>query len=170
MATPVSLATMTWKDLKALRCWTPLSEVTHSATPLGSGLYGIGQGQYLIAVPHNDRFERNERGPFVTAVLWAETNGAAKRAKLMQIETDDSQGPSPTPDDLLPEHARTYGEIVAVLKRRGEEFQEYAEYRVATDGAFVHRTIEAFPYSFFFRKVEHDASDSCYAIQYTLPG
>jgi hypothetical protein len=165
----MSLATMSWKYLKALRCWTPLSEMTDSATPLGNGLYGIGQGQYLIAVPHNERMERDEKGPFVTGLLWAETDGAAKRAKQMEVEADDSRHTSSPPADLLPGNARSYGEIIAALKRQGQSFQEYAEYRVATDGAFVHRTVETGLYSFFFRKVEHDDLDPCYAIQYTLP-
>jgi hypothetical protein len=169
MAAAMSAATVVWKELKALRCWTPLRQVSQSAIPVRDVLYKICDGQYLLAVSHNERFERDEKGPFVTGLLWAETDGAAKRATLMEIEADDSRDASSPPEDLVPEGARSYGEIVKALKRQGQSVQEYAEYRVATDGAFVHRTIEAGAQSFFFRKVEHDDFDPCYAIRYTLP-
>lgn len=122
----------------------------------------------MVAVPHNGRFDRNDAGPFVTALLWAETDGAAKRAKLMEIEADDPGAASSAPRDLLPGPATTYGDIARTLEQQGRAFQEYAEYRVARDGAFIHRTIEAAPYAFFFRKLEHDDSDRCYAIRFTL--
>jgi hypothetical protein len=63
----------------------------------------------------------------------------------------------------------TYGEIVRELKR-GEygEFREWADYRVATDGAFVQRVVNIPPLSFCFRRLAEDANERCYAIQRRL--
>ena len=47
---------------------------------------------------------------------------------------------------------------------------ESATYRVAKDGAFVHRVISVAPYSYFFRGRRNDHDDLCYAIEYRLPG
>ena len=76
------------------------------------------------------------------------------------------------PLELLPSSGGdTYGSIIGEL--RSEEhrnFLESATFRVAKDGAFVHRNISAPPYTFFFRSRKEDDNDSCYAIEYRLPG
>lgn len=56
------------------------------------------------------------------------------------------------------------------LSERYGNFLESATYRVAKDGAFVHRNISAAPYTFFFRSRKDDDDDRCYAIEYRLPG
>jgi hypothetical protein len=63
----------------------------------------------------------------------------------------------------------TYGEIVHELKKGHlGEYEETASYRIASDGAFVHRHITTAAFTFHFRKREHDDSEPCYAIEYRL--
>jgi hypothetical protein len=158
-----------WNGLKELRCWTPLAEVSQSAERLGDLLFCIGPAQYVIAVPHNEQFDRTEKAPFVTILLWAETDGAARRAKLMDVEADEKGHVAPPAELLLPGQSVAYGDIVKEL-RRGQHgtYQETASYRIAKDGAFVDRNIATPVLTFHFRKREDDPTDPCYAIQYRL--
>ena len=160
---------LNWNRLKELRCWTPLVQVSPSAERLGDGLFRLDPTQYVIAVPYNEQFERTDRAPFVTILLWAETDGAAKRAKLMDIEADEKSHVTPPAELLLPGQSVAYGDIVKEL-RRGQHgtYQETASYRIAKDGAFVDRNIATPILSFHFRKREDDPTDRCYAIQYRL--
>lgn len=159
-----------WNRLTELRSWTPLTEVSSAAERVGDLLFRVGPMQYVIAVPYNERFERTENAPFVTILLWAPTDGAAKRAKLMEIEADDL-AVSPPPEVLLPKSASsTYGSIVQTLRKGGSPVEEWADYRVAKDGAFVHRTLSAPPHAFHFRSREEDQGEPCYAINYRLIG
>jgi hypothetical protein len=164
-----AIATMDWNDLKRLRCWTPLANVSPSAEALGDRLFRLGPGQYVLAVPYDKDFARSEGAPFVTIVLWSETNGAARRASLMEIEADEWKDVSPPPELLLPDGPTTYGDIARALKTGDHgAFQETASYRIARDGAFVDRTIATPASTFHFRKRQDDPADRCYAIEYRL--
>jgi hypothetical protein len=163
------MSALDWPGLKTLRAWTPLSEVPASATHLGGVLYKLAPSVYVTCVSYNRRLEEVEGGLFVTMVLWAETDGAARRAQLMEIEADQHADVHPPPEMLLRGQPVIYGEILRELKRGNYgEFREWADYRVATDGAFVQRTVNIPPLSFYFRKLEEDDSERCYAIQYRL--
>lgn len=157
-----------WARLKALTAWTPLTEVSGSAQHLGGVLYKLGLAAYVTCVPYDRQLQETDGGPFVTTLLWAEADGAAKRAQLMQIEADESADLRPPRELLLRGEPSTYGEITRELQDGGYgRINEWAEYRLATDGAFVHRTINCPPLSFYFRTLGDDA-DPCYAIQYKL--
>lgn len=159
-----------WARLKSLRAWTPLPDVSPSAIPLGGVLYRIATGTYVTCVPYNRQLEEIEGGLFVTTLLWAESDGAAKRVQLMEIEADQPKDSRPPADLLLHGQPVTYGEIIRELQRGAYgAFREWADYRIARDGAFVQRTIDIPPISFYFRKPEDDDADRCYAIQYRLP-
>lgn len=159
-----------WADLKSLPRWTRLSQVTTGAVSVGDDLFRVGPGKYLICAPYSRDLEEQGGNRFVTALVWAGTDGAARRAVLMQIEADQSNGAPPPPELLPPGQPVTYGEIVRKL-RKGHlgEYEETASYRIASDGAFVHRHVTTAAFSFHFRKREHDDSDPCYAIEYRLP-
>jgi hypothetical protein len=102
-------------------------------------------------------------------IMWAPNDGAAKRAHLMRIEEDVNQIPAEAPSELLPVvSGKTYGEIVQELKGRNERFLEHASYRIASDGAFVHRAISTERIEILFRSVEDEDSELPYAITYRL--
>jgi hypothetical protein len=172
----VAQVAASWGDLKNIAAWTPLTALQHSTRHLGGTLFQLSGTQYLICPPSNERFERPPGIPgFVAALLWAEYEGAARRGILMEVEADKPDFrplPEPPPVELLLAGAGdTYGSIMAELQAKGYgNFLESATYRVAKDGAFVHRNISAAPYTFFFRSRKDDDDDRCYAIEYRLPG
>jgi len=158
-----------WADLKSLPKWTNLSGVATSALTIGGDLFKIGRGKYLICVPYNRDLEEQRGDRFVTSLVWAATDGAAKRAVLMQIEADQISSERPPAELLLPGQPVRYGEIIRALQNGNfGEYEEAASYRIASDGAFVHRHITTTSFSFRFRKAEHDDSEPCYAIEYRL--
>ena len=158
-----------WADLKSVPRWTRLSQVTTGAVSLGDDLFKVGPGKYLISVPYNRNLEEQGGDRFITALVWAGTDGAAKRAILMQVEADQISNERPPAELLPPGEPVTYGEIVRELKGHAGEYEETASYRIGSDGAFVHRHITTAAFSFHFRKREHDDSEPCYAIEYRLP-
>lgn len=165
-----------WEGLKSIAAWTPLPALQHTTRHLSGTLFQLSVTQYLICPPSNERFERPPGIPgFIAALLWAQYEGAARRAILMDVEADKPELrplPEPPPSELLlPGASDTYGSIVAELRtERHGKFLESATYRVARDGAFIHRNISAAPYTFFFRSRKDDDNDRCYAIEYRLPG
>jgi hypothetical protein len=165
-----------WGDLKSLRAWTPLTALPHPSQHLGGTLFQLAGRQYLICPAANERFERPPGIPgFVVGLLWAQSEGAARRAILKAVDADPPDLrplPEPPPAELLlPGSGDTYGSIVTHLRaQRPTKFIESATYRVGTDGAFVHRTIGAAPFTFFFRNRKGDDDDRCYAIEYRLAG
>jgi len=87
----------------------------------------------------------------------------------MEIEADEYAEVQPPAEMLLRGGPVTYGEILRELKRSEREtFREWADYRVATDGAFVQRVVNTPPQSFCFRRPTEDHNERCYAIQHRL--
>ncbi len=163
-----SITSIDWARLLAVPRWSPLAALGVEAVGLGGTLYKISSGAYLTCVQHDAQLHP-VRGHLLTAVWWAASDGAARRAQLMEIEADDLVV-EPPPDALLPQAgSHTYGSIIRALRDTGRAFDEWADYRIAKDGAFVHRTLNAPPHAFHFRRPEEDRSDACYAIQYRLP-
>jgi hypothetical protein len=129
-------------------------------------VYKIYHGIYLKLVLFNpDTFEKDPDGPFVMGVVWAASDGAARRALLMEIESDDGAMHS-VPNDFLPaSDATTYSTILQGLKNVNPRVcQETAAYRIASDRRFIHRIIETERFAFFFRNPKHDDSELPYAI------
>jgi hypothetical protein len=160
---------LSWSTLRTLAVWTPASSLSARLVRIEDDLFRLRTGAYLVCLPYDERFEAAAGERFVTALLWAASDGAARRAHLMEIEADDL-ATGPAPGELLPPgQPQAYGAIMAALKTSGcRNYIERASYRIAKDGAFVHRAIDAPPYSFFFRNPEDDDSDRCYAVQYRL--
>ena len=130
-------------------------------------LFKIGDQQYAFTVPRNRALEKAPEAPFITAVIWASDDGAAQRASMKAIE-EDGLSVSEPPRELLPDsQARTYSELVAILRKMGT-VREYATYRIASDGAFVHRVVESGNHSYFFRGRDAKADELPYAIRIGL--
>lgn len=156
-------------DVLELPRGIPLSQVVKN--PSAAGFFGlyifkIGEGVYLRLSPYKPgSLEKSASGPFVNAIVWGASDGAVRRALLMELEADDWVSSS-APDEFLPaEGAKTYGTILGALRKaRPRVCQEKAAYRIASDGQFVHRIIETERSTFCFRSPMHDGSDNPYVI------
>ncbi|MBN6207493.1 hypothetical protein JYK21_13545 [Ralstonia pickettii] len=137
---------------------------------LGKSLYRVGEGVYLQASQFKDlALTHNPNAPFVTGVLFTPDDGAARRISVLAIE-EDQGAPLMAPPGVLPEgSACSYAAILAALKRAEPKVcLETASYRIATDGKFVHRTIETELYTFYFRASKHSDLEQPYALLYKL--
>jgi hypothetical protein len=95
--------------------------------------------------------------------------GAARRAILEDVESDVILKNAVPPDPVLLEPGGTnYDRIVMCLAASGNPFVETADYRIARDGAFIHRCISSFGRDFYFRSKEKDPQERPYAIKYRL--
>src|SRR5262245_22248225 len=97
---------MDWAVLFGVEGWSSLRSVPVESVHVGGVLYRCGHQAFLLAVPYRQDFVADPTaGPFVTAVVWAASEGAARRVFLMQTEMDD--GASGTvPSQFLPPHVR----------------------------------------------------------------
>lgn len=170
MAKLVKELAMELNSLTQLPRGTPLSAVVQQPAAeafLSPSVYKIGNGIYLCISPFRlGSLEKDPSGPFVTGVVLAADDGAARRALLMDIESDNGETMS-IPVGFFPAAVMTpaYGAILQALKREKPQIcQETAEYRIASDGRFVHRMIETEHFSFFFRKPDHDDSEPPYVV------
>ncbi len=150
--------------------WTPLPVVVDpivAANFVGDALYAIGENVYLsVSRFSNAKFERGENGPYITGIVWAVTEGAVRRATLLQTESDKSPDDAVAPNEFLPEQGNcSYMQILSALKSSKRKVcQETTVYRIALDGAFVHRLIETEDFKFYFRGQADDPSEFPYAV------
>ena len=71
---------------------------------------------------------------------------------------------------LLPDAANRYGDILTVLRSgRYGTCMEQVNYRIAKDGAMIHRTLDALDLQFYFRSLAPDIYERPYAILRRLP-
>ncbi len=162
---------MNLDDVLALKKWTPLSDAVKQIAPaafLGKSLYRLGNGLYLYLTPFRlGNFGSDPAAPFLSGVFCTPDDGAAKRITALDVEADSGILLNP-PSALLPsDSAPEYGAILAGLKKMNPKVcQETASYRIASDGRFVHRTIETERFTYYFRHAEHDDHEPPYAILY----
>ncbi|WP_137936091.1 hypothetical protein [Chitinivorax sp. B] len=153
-----------WTSLKLL------SGKLNICEQIGERLYFVGSSTYLIVSNYKGKSLATDPGaPFIVGVMWAADNGAALRATNFDIESD--QGASGVvPKEFFPFGVdATYGQVKKVLKSvLSEEYLETAIYRIAKDGAFVHRSIESKSFAFFFREREARDDELPYAVIYKL--
>src|SRR4051812_23867681 len=145
---------MTWSELKRFASWTPLRQFPTPLHFLSDGLAMISDCSFFYVVPYNRQLIKTAEGPYITLLIWAQSPGAALRATESQIEKDDgSANFQPPPELLLSPDAATYGSILRQVPDRGDvSVMEHADYRIAGDGAFVHRTISVgYEFEFYFR-------------------
>lgn len=147
----------------------PFSKIVHSASTecfLSPSTYKISHGIYLSLSPfRHGSLEKDTTGPFVMGIVWAASDGALRRALIMEIESDDG-AISDVPRDFLPASgASSYGKILHELKvSKPRTCLETAAYRIATDGRFIHRIIETERFAFYFRNSKNDDSEEPYVI------
>ena len=153
-----------WNWLKALPKGTPLHSLGSSMLQLDADLYRIGIGQYCIGEPSEGNGE-----PALVSLLWATSDGAARRVYLNEIESDDLKNALP-PRELLPLSADcSYLQIAKFLKASGARgISESASYRIMTDGLFIHKSISSNIAVYYFRSPEIVDDEHPYAILWKL--
>ena len=163
-----AVVTPTWDDLVGLNSWTLLSKSGIAAQPLGGSLFKIDDGKYIVCVPYDARMAPLADDYSITIVVWAETDGAARRAVLQDLEAD-------VRESTLPPHAMTlngcvrYGDLAAAAKAGGlGSVLESASYRFS-DGKFSDRRITLPVWTFHFRGQRNNAQEKVYAVQRRLP-
>ncbi len=156
---------MNWSKLLTVRCWTPIETLEIKSVLVAGNLFRVSDNCYLTAVGHNAQL-KTSRSPLVTIAIWAESEGAARRACLGEIEADVARTGLSIPEQiLLPGKPATYGEIVATLyNARNGTFIESAVYRIASDGAFIHRVLHVGRREFCFRSLKEHKDEIPYAI------
>jgi hypothetical protein len=161
---------MQWSDLISVKKWSSVHKSDFDMVEIKKDFYKLSDNQYCMTAPYSSSsLEVAPGGPFITAFLWACSEGAARRAYFYEIEADDKSILWP-PDDILPfADNGTYGEILKGLKQfGGRSVLEHARYRIMSDGAFVDKVIESALASYFFRKADYDNNETPYAIQWNL--
>ena len=119
---------------------------------------------------NRERTQRTGETRFITLLLRAETEGAALRAALMELESDEAASCAKPPGELLlPCGALAYGDIRAAL-RSGKHglFSEAANYRIARDGAFIHRVVRTPKPRILLSSVTEQFGETPYAIHRRL--
>ncbi len=160
---------MEWIEFIRIREWSPLASLNIDMEIIIEGRYKISDNQYLLSSPCNKDFIDAANGPFVTALVWACSEGAFRRVYLAEIEKDDGNIVSP-PDEILPEAGKyTYRKIhEGLVKLNCKGILETASYRIATDGAFLNRSIESEIASYHFRGREYDDEEEPFVITWNL--
>jgi hypothetical protein len=154
---------LNWTRLRTIPQGILLSSLGLESSFLGSKLYRLAPAKYCLA-------ELEDGGEAtLISLLWASSDGAAKRVYLNDIESDDSSISMP-PQELLPlSSALSYGEILEALKASDARgLMEHASYRIMSDGAFIHKAIESETTSYYFRSPELIEQEWPYAILWKL--
>ena len=162
-------ARLGWRDLLRLREWMPLAAVPVETVGLSENVRKIEAGKYLVVVESNLVGEM-AHGPYVTMVAWAESDGAAVRAIDGALEADKERTEvTPPPDELLPEvGAAAYVPIIGALKKKGEPVLESGEYRIGSDGAFLHKVIRSSCAAYYFRSPEPLENEAPFSITHRI--
>ena len=162
---------MNWSQVFALKGWLSLRTLSTPPQRLDADVVKLGDNMYAPAVPYNELLDTEDPGvPYAGLVLWASSDGAARRALEMDIESDDQvEGVLPPADLAVHLHGNTYGEIKARAALARAEPNEHAAYRIARDGAFVHKSVDVNNVTYYFRGRRAKSKERPFAIAIRLP-
>jgi hypothetical protein len=137
-------------------------DVLDRATALEDGVYKISDSKYFLA---DSLFEDGKEKIKLVSFFWACSEPAFRRAYFRNIENDDMDK-CPPPVELLPTGAEmNYGSIRGALRSLDpDHFSEHASYRVMSDGAFIHKSLESLRAIYYFRSPQIIESERPYAI------
>ena len=155
--------------LLKLKRWTPLRDCGVPVTPVAPPLFRASEELYIVA-RRLDRqlLENAPDAPFVWSVLWAPSDGSARRAVLGEVEADDGAVSQP-PSALLPQDMSYAMAVKDALKIFGHRVHESDAYAGAPPHPFVNKVLEAGPWSLFFRTEKVRPDTNPYAVSFRLP-
>ena len=159
-----------WDELKKIKYLSSIKELPFEGQLITKNIYRVNEQAYLFLVDYNVAYNKTkENGPFATLLFWTGNDGSAKRAFSRKIEEDKEQSIIIPPTEMLPsKEVNTYEKIINELKKNKSTYMETASYRIATDGAYIHKEISVIPYTYYFRKREDDNNEVPYTISYKL--
>ncbi|MGY3325875.1 hypothetical protein [Pseudomonas sp. TE3911] len=131
-----------------------------SRSLIDEGVYSISDTQYCLADVINENGQDTLR---VLSFYWAASQGAFRRACFREVESDDMALGYP-PEVLIPERSgATYSQIKQALTAMGD-VMEHASYRIMSDGAFIHKSLESASVVYHFRSLDSLDDELPYAI------
>lgn len=142
-------ARVTWQDLITVPSGTAVADLPWNAEHAVSTLFHLGDEAFIIAIRGKSTDRDDQR--VASAVLWAPSRGAARRALFLDVEGDDGAIGRPPQEMLVGANAISYEAIIAEARANGLEVLAAADYRAATDGRFVQRVLRCSPWAFYFR-------------------
>lgn len=151
---------MKWSVLRELKAGDAFEAPRGVLSLIDEGVYKISDTQYCLA----DAGVGNEQNTLtLVSFFWTASEGAFRRAYFMDVEADDLATCAP-PVELLPEGAgATYGQLKRAMALVSN-VMEHASYRVMTDGAFVHKSLENSSATYHFRSTDIADDELPYAI------
>jgi hypothetical protein len=160
---------MTLHKLLNTEKYTPINEFAIEIALINSNFGKISENLYIYLTEHNDlTLITQPNGPFISAFLWACDESAAMRIYNHCFEDDKNIQIEP-PIELLPKNSGpTYKEILKNIKHVG--IMESASYRIATDGAYVYKSIRSKYACYYFRNRKTDNNETPFAIQWKMQG
>lgn len=166
-------STINWATALATKPWTSLRQENPNAVLIKSALFRVGKEAYALVSERDSELRANQPGaPFVIALLWAESEGAAVRAALRDVNEDVCVSDKAPPSLLLPDgSAKTYSEL-RELGQRGAfgRFLEHADYWVdgGGEGRFANKIIQIGKISYYFRSPQNVPEELTFAIRVGL--
>jgi hypothetical protein len=164
----MSIDIVDWEALKSTPLWSPLRRI-NVIRQLDDRVYKVGDHCYLLAVSRApEAVHVAESGPYVTRIIWGETDGAVLRAVSLALEEDSPDLTAVPPTEMspigkLPEYAAVHREIP-----KDPGAAAFATYRIATDGVFIDGVIVLSGYELHFRSRSPSGPDLPYVIVYRL--
>ncbi|UOP13242.1 hypothetical protein [Pseudomonas palleroniana] len=155
-----------WSSLYKLKVGDVVDVREQCVLAMDDGAYKISEDQYFLADAFSDEREEKLR---LLSLYWACSEPAFRRAYYRDVENDDMAVCQPPPE-LLPVGAGgTYCQIKDALSSLGsDKFMEYASYRVMSDGAFVHKSLESSFAVYYFRLPDVVDDELPYAILWKI--
>lgn len=137
-------------------------DLLEGGVALEDDVYKISNTEYVLA---DDFSVDGERKIQPVSVFWACSEAAFRRAYFRDVENDDLAESVP-PAELIPAGAKMNYDSIreALIALDPDHFSEYASYRVMSDGAFVHKSLESLRVAYYFRSPDIDDSELPYAI------
>ena len=162
---------MTIKDLLSIKGWTPLKKIKLTFQDVVPGVSRISEFKnlYALIVDHDKNFERTKDAPFITSVIWADSEMGALHCTMNSKDDEVGQECYPPSEFLLSPESAKYGEILSLAKK-GDfgKYLESADYKLP-ENYFVQRVITVGKkHSFYFRSKKDDMEEVAYAIKYKL--
>jgi hypothetical protein len=162
-------------ELLTLPRGTSLAAVTKSTEWngfVGKSVFRFQLGGYFQLSQFKNRNLVHDAGaPFIVGIYFAPDDGAIKRVTEFAVEEDANEKLT-LPSIALPSGSISeYGSILMGLKKTHPDVcQETGAYRIATDGKFIHRSIETGRWTYFFRGAADDKHEPPYAVLYKSIG
>lgn len=155
-----------WSVLRALEAGSDFDALEQGLSLIDEGVYRISDTQYCLA---DTVVGREQNSLTLVSLCWAASEGAFRRVYFMELEADDLATSAP-PVELLPDGAgATYGQLKREMASVSK-VMEHASYRVMSDGAFVHKSLENSSATYHFRSTDIIDDELPYAIIWKCRG